>query len=455
MGKMRNRLLRGVAVTGISAAMVLGLGGPGSTETTPKQVVTGPVAQYWIDTTTSSGFNMSGLQGGGRPSMSSMMNMMNGGAQHTMSLRLGSSQTATGEAQGDHLPPATLDAGADLPLYYKAPVVTSGPSQPRDDTPSTPETYEAPKGKILIFWGCGEHAPAGQPVVIDLAKITDPAQRTTLMRQMAPSVTLETVNPPLPSHFKSFGEWPNVKSKTGLDSNSSLVGAHTVKANYAPNIAFTLDQSQDFLAPIQVSGNQKSASGAVPLTWAAIPGAKGFVATVIGGSKDVVVMWTSAASQTGWMGVAPDYMTPGDIARLTASKVLLPGTATGCTVPSEVAKATEGAMYGVTAYGGETNLSYPARPADPKVAWNIQWTTKIRYRSTTGGMLGQDMGGMGGMGGTGMFGGSHNDDDTATAPSGNEQPQQPPQQGDDGKKKKKKGSLFGEIVKQGVGSLIP
>ncbi|MBW8880380.1 MAG: hypothetical protein JF615_02840 [Asticcacaulis sp.] len=451
MGSTRKAFLRGGSAVAISAIMVAALSGPAMTETT-KQVVTGPVAQYWVDTTTSSGFSLGSMAQGGRPSMSSMMGMMNGGngPQHSMTLRLGSSQGAAGEPQGDHLPPATLDAGNDLPLYYKA--VAVGPSQPTTYEPSQ-EThdYEPPKGKILVFWGCGEHAPKDQPVVIDLAKITDPAQRTTLMRQFAPQVTLDTVRPPAPGNSKTFGEWPNEKSRTGLDSNSSLAGAHTVKANYAPAIAFTLDRSQDFLAPIQVSGNQKSATGAVPLPWAAIPGARGFVATVIGGSKDTVVMWTSAASQTGWMGMAPDYMTPGDIDRLTASHVLLPGTTTACTVPAEVAGAVEGAMYGITAYGGETNLSYPPRPTDPKVAWNIQWTTKIRYRSTTGGILGQDMPGMGG----GGWGGGQRGDDTAAASGQNDDQNGGSQPSGDNGKKKKKGGLFGEIVKQGVGSFIP
>jgi hypothetical protein len=27
------------------------------------------------------------------------------------------------------------------------------------------------KGRLLIYWGCGEHAPKGQPVVIDFARV--------------------------------------------------------------------------------------------------------------------------------------------------------------------------------------------------------------------------------------------------------------------------------------------
>lgn len=391
-----------------------------------KQVVTGPIAEYWVDTATTSGMTM----GGGKPSMSSMMSMMSGGSNvhHSLYLRLGSSQLASGAASADHLPPSGL--GVDhLPLSYQ-------PGKPvkHDETPGQPGQAETPKGKILIFWGCGQHAPASQPLVIDLAKITDPAQRQTMALAMFKPVTLDSVRPPSPSTFKSYGEWPNSKSTKDIKGDASLLGVHTIKGNYSPQIDFTLSQAQDFMAPIDVTGNTKDASGATRLDWSAIPGAKGIVATAVGGGQQngetVVVMWTSAQIQTGWMGMAPDYLTANDIDRLLGNKALLPGVTTTCTVPAEVGKAVQGAIYGITAYGGETNLAYPPRPADPKTPWNIQWETKVRYRTATGGMLGQAMGMMGAA-----------DDKSGDQPAGD-------------KKKKKKGFGLGDIVKAGAG-LIP
>ncbi|MFT4074010.1 MAG: hypothetical protein QM647_00665 [Asticcacaulis sp.] len=386
-----------------------------------KQVVTGPVARYWVDTATSSGMNL----GGGKPSMSSIMGMMGGGdnVHHGLYLRLGSSQAASGQAAADHLPPAGLSAGNDLPLRYTPGKVTD------TYTPGeTTESHEPPKGKILIFWGCGAHAPAGQPLVIDLAKITDPAQRQTMALSMFKPVPLDVVHPPSPSSAKTYGEWPN--SQSTKDVKGSLAGAHTVKGNYSPQIDFTLSQAQDFMDPIDVTGNTTDASGATRLTWAAIPGAKGIVATAVGGGQQngetVAVMWTSAQIQTGWMGAAPGYLTPNDIDQLLASKALLPGEATTCTVPAEVGQNVQGAIYGITAYGGETNFVYPPRPADPKVPWNIAWETKVRYRTSTGGMLGQDM--------AGMMGAQKGD---------TSQPQ-------DGKKKKK-GFGLGDMIKAGAG----
>ncbi len=397
-----------------------------------KQVVTGPVAVYWIDTSTNSGMTLGGM--GAKPSMSQIMTMMKGGdnVSHSLMLRLGSSQAASGPPSGDHLPPAALNGGKPLPLDWKEVKATTYTPQHE----AAPDHYEPPRGRILIFWGCGEHAPKNQPVVIDLSKLTDPAARMQMMKQMVPqSVALETVNPPSPSTSKTYGEWPNSKPNGSMsfDGASSLVGAHAVKANYSPDIAFSLDPGQDFLPPIAVSGNSRDAEGAVPLAWGPVARSRGFVVTAVGGGQDTVVMWTSAATQTAWMGFAPQYLTARDLDRLVADKTVLPGTATGCTVPAEVVSSAQGLMYGITAYGGDTTMSYPPRPSDPNVAWNIQWETKIRYRSATGGMLGHDMG-MGGQ--------------AASDPS-----QAPQQTGDQGKKKKS--SLFGTMIKQGVGSFIP
>ena len=180
-----------LCVTGTAVAVTK----PTPAKPDKKQVVTGPVAVYWIDTTTSSGMTLGDM--GAKPSMSQVINMMKGGdtVSHSLTLKLGSSQAASGEAAGDHLPPAALNCARDLPLDWKQPkqvAYTPG----RDSSPSTPENYEAPKGKILIYWGCGEHAPKNQPVVIDLSKLTDPAARMQMMKQMVPqTIALESVMP--------------------------------------------------------------------------------------------------------------------------------------------------------------------------------------------------------------------------------------------------------------------
>jgi len=420
----------------LAGVLALGLSGSSPAATSPKttsvkQVVTGPVAVYWMSTSTSTGLNLTG--GGGRPSMSSLMGMMTGGgnATRTLRLQLGSSQPAVGEASADHLPSDALGVGKDLPLYYKRPETQKTVASP---TAERPHDYEPPKGKVLIFWGCGEHAGPNQPLVIDLSTLTQPDARMAQMMKLMTPIALDSARPPSPDAWTSYGEWPNSKSSKSLSGDSSLLGAHTIKGNYSPEIDLSLVQAQDFMDPITLTGNAKDSAGAVTLTWQPINRARGIIATAMGGNRDnTVVMWTSSQIQTSFMGMAPEYLTPNDIDRLLDRKALLPGSSTSCTVPAEVSGAIEGGMFNLTAYGEDSNMSYPPRPTDPKLAWNIQWETKIRYRTATGGILGQPMPG------SGAQSGGTSESVNGSAPD----------------KKKKKGFGIGDLIKQGAGALIP
>ena len=66
-----------------------------------------PIANYWMDVTTTSGFG-AGMTPGGRPSMGQIMGMMNGGGNavgHTLDLRLASRTKPTAAPLADHLIP--------------------------------------------------------------------------------------------------------------------------------------------------------------------------------------------------------------------------------------------------------------------------------------------------------------------------------------------------------------
>jgi hypothetical protein len=45
-------------------------------------------------------------------------------------------------------------------------------------------------------------------------------------------------------------------------------------------------------------------------------------------------------------------------------------------------------MLRMIAYGTELNLSHPPRPTDPKLAWEPDWTLKVRVKSVASSMLG-------------------------------------------------------------------
>lgn len=357
----------------------------------PVQKVTGPVAVYWMSAATQTGFGLP--TGGGRPSMGQIMGMMRGGgaAQHSLVLQLGSARKTTGPA-AEHLPPEGLGAGQSLPLV--TPVIQ--PSTPVErEEPSIPREYQKPRGRMLIFWGCGEHAGPGQPVVLDFAEMASgkvPAGMEALSRGLG----ARAMQPPSVSRNATYGDWPNTKSRTSVPSEGSLVGDHQVQGNYSPTIKFSLDQAQDFLGPLNLTTNTKNPTGSGELGWDPVTGARAYLASAVGGGQnETVVLWSSSQVQAAAFAM-PDYIAPGDLTRLVASHALMGPQTTRCTVPKEVLDNAPQAMVQMVAYGDEANFVYPPRPKDPKVTWNQEWIVKVRYRSATGGLLGMSLGGAGG-----------------------------------------------------------
>lgn len=361
---------------------------------------TGPVAVYWMSAQTTSGFGMPGM-GGGRPSAGAMMRMMMGGGmgqgpQHLLTLQLGSSRRPQGEPQAEHLPPQGLGVGESLPLV--TPVSQPAP-EAEPERPAIPQEFQRPRGRMLIFWGCGEHARPGQPLVIDFSQITPEAMRAgqipPAMAALGRSFNVSRMQPPSSGRNTTYGEWPNGRTQVSVPGDGSLAGAHVVRGDYTPDIRFNLAPNQDFLAPLQMTANARTPTGASELGWNAVPNAQGYLATAIGGGQsETAVLWTSSEVQASAFSL-PDYIGPPDIARLVASRALMAPQTTHCTVPKEVVDAAPQAFFQLVAYGPEANFVYPPRPADPKAVWNRQWEVKVRYRSSTSGLLGRDLGRMG------------------------------------------------------------
>lgn len=352
----------------------------------------GPVAVYWVSAQTTSGFGAGMMGAGGRPNMGALMGMMSGdgpdpnAANHTLRLQLGSERHPNGPPQAEHDPPQGLGVGPSLPLV--TPV--EQPSQPTEEAPQAPQQFHRPRGRLLIFWGCGEHAGPGQPYVVDFASLSaDPQAFAGLMRGMA----VTPMQPPSPGRNTTYGEWPNAQSSVTVPPNGSLVGDHLIRGDYTPDIRFTLGPNQDFMAPLQLLRNERTGEGAVALGWNAVPTALGYFASAMGGGgQDTMVMWTSSATQAASFGL-PDYLSPGETRRLVADGHLMDPSRTQCHVPAEAVQAMgRGGFVQLTAYGDEADFGWPPRPA------RLEWVVKVRYRSSTSGMLGMPMGGRGGYG---------------------------------------------------------
>lgn len=341
-------------------------------------------AVYWLSAETVSGMAT------GQP----------GGVEKNLMLQLGSVRRNPAPS-ADHLPPQALRAGDRLPLLTST-VVTPKADGRADFRPGP---AAKPKGRIELYWGCGESAPAGQPVVIDLATMKPGAASP-----FGAMPDVRAMTPPSTASHTTYGEWPNSRNGTRVPRNGSLVGDHVVQGNYSPEMRFAVGAGNDFLAAL-APRNAALASGAVKVHWPVLANARGYMLSVTGAKEDgTVFMWTSSAVRMPAMAL-PDYLEQGDIARLVQQRVLLAPTATECIVPTAVAKAAESAMLMMTAYGPEGNYG---SPRDVPAGWSV----KLRTRATHMSLLGVDL--------ASMMAGS--DDDTSVS---------------DEKPKKKRGLLRG------------
>jgi hypothetical protein len=295
---------------------------------------------------------------------------MQGGKR--MKLDLGSSQSPTGAPRANHAIPAGLAMGPSLPLL--TPQAERAQATREADEPGR---MEPPKGRMLIYWGCGQTVRAGQPVVVDFSKMgTQEAANAFRSRNVARAAG------PAPGRSRTFGEWPNRESTTAVPHQASLVGDHAVTGSYSPEIRFAVGERHDFMAPVSFHPVRKGPSGAFHVSWQAIPTALGYFATAVGqgANQNDIVMWSSSEVQE--MGHAlMDYIPPSEVQRLIKERVVMTPQTTECAVPAGIFKG-EGAMFNFIAYGDELNVVHPPRPKDPKQVWEQQYAVKVRLKST-------------------------------------------------------------------------
>jgi hypothetical protein len=365
-----------------------------------------PVANYWMDVATQSGMG-AGLMGGGQPSMAQIMQMMQSGSQvgHSLNLYLASRQKPAAAAQAQHLVPPGLQMGPSLPLV--------APAAPKPvPTPGMPANFQRPQGKMLIYWGCGERAGAGQPTVVDFAKVAA-GQMPPGFAAMA--AAMSAAQPPRPGQSAGYGEWPNDRDSRAVPAAASLIGGHKVEGNYSPPIAFTLGAREDFMPALGLREAGALPSGAIRLMWNPAAQATGYALSMFGASPSGdVLVWTSAKKAMAFPNM--DYLAPGQVKQLVASGGALPPTANECTIPAEVIKASPAGMVMMIGYGPEAHFS--DKPKSPT------WTVRARYKSTASLMLGM----------SGAFG-------TAQA-----QPQPAPQQ----QPRKKRGFGLGDLIERAI-----
>ena len=106
-----------------------------------------------------------------------------------------------------------------------------------------------------------------------------------------------------------------------------------------------------------------------------------------GGGETEMVIWVKPRCGT-WLGLM-DYASNANVEKWLKEKCCF-ASQSQCAIPAGIFAKAQGAMLRGMAYGQELNLAHPPRPADKRVAWEPEWTAKVRVKSLTMVMLGDE-----------------------------------------------------------------
>ncbi len=351
-----------------SASLLLAVLSIGSAHAQTQQTKP-PISTYGMDVGTRT-MSIPGMPAGGMGAMAGMPGMPAGmgGPQKELTLGLRSTHKASGPPEAQHMIPPGMDMGPALPLLGMP------PPQPGRAGPDEERPPEKPKARMLVYWGCGDTIRPGQPKIADTEKMSMAEFGQTMAGRSPPDRWSATRNAQL--------VWPNEREKKQVPANASLRGDQLVRGSATPDIKFAIGDRQDFMPPLEISASGP-VSGPTPLSWATIPTAQGYFMQAMGFRQNgnEMILWTSSELQdTGW-GLM-NYLPNDFVRKMIGDKVVLPASATSCTIPKGIFEGVEGAMVNGIAYGEELNLAQPPRPADPKIAWEPIWAVKVRVKST-------------------------------------------------------------------------
>lgn len=368
------------------------------------QTTKAPIAQYWIDISTSSMMGMDEM-----PQMGGLGNLFSGMVNKSATGRDGKQATGVGNfgmtkaslmgryldtalytsrkpsgTEAIHTVPANAGLGAE-PLKLVTP--------PREGLQSTGgrdevDYPERPQVRILFYWGCSAQVKPGQPRVFDSAKLSQ-QDYSNFMQGRSVRDRGARAEP-------GYAIWPNEVQNSRIVRNASLVGEHSVTGEGIPaNMRFTLGAGQDFMPTMQVDTVGKL-SDPIRVSWQSIPTARAYMLTALsgsdgkGGGADMVI-WSSSEPPESGMGLM-DYISNSNIDKWLGERALLPASQTQCDIPAGIFAKGEAAMLRSIAYGSEANFSYPPRPANlaANASFTPEWAVRVRSKSLAMNILGED-----------------------------------------------------------------
>lgn len=205
-----------------------------------------PLAQAWIDVATFSGMGMP-MMGGGSGGMMSMPigSLFGGGGGKN---QFGHTQTGSAGRWVDvtlysRQNPSIAEATQAVPAAFMDSALKLQP--PRDaraapverDDHVVEHEQERPRGRLLLYWGCGATIRAGQPRVLDMATATvGDLGRFFQGRRATQRGAHSASGRPL---------WPNPNDARMLPAGASLVGEHAFSgAGVPPSFRFQIPAAQ-------------------------------------------------------------------------------------------------------------------------------------------------------------------------------------------------------------------
>lgn len=354
----------------------------------------GPPTQVWIDVAT---HHMAGMPDLG--ALGGLAKMM-GGAGNGGALHYPDTRWAAGSGKyldiallnrlnpgvaAEQQVPAGLGLGSALPLL---PPTRPLSDHDQDRTARVPEQKPGDaQMRMLFYWGCGDQVRPGQPREFSF-KMKDGKVETSGDPQQGRYAPDRDIHPD-----PSYALWPNIQARKRPPANASLVGAHRITGPGVPeSLQFELQRSADFMPPIALSSSGTAATG-IQLSWQPVDQAQAYFLHAVGQRGQDMVVWSSAEVPDAGQGVM-HYLTGAVLGRWLKEKVLLPPATTRCTVPAGIFGDDGAGMLNMIAYGPETHLAWPPKPADPKQPWDPEWNVRVRTKSTAGAILGMDFSGM-------------------------------------------------------------
>jgi hypothetical protein len=311
------------------------------------------------------------------------------------------------EAQ-DQIPDG-LDLGKSLTL---TPV--EFPPSPKGESSGKVPDIEV---KITEYWGCGAAVRPGQPKVATF-KVKGGNRTIDSRNPMAgmQGIGVESTGSLSKGMYvpdrdidlqPGYVYWPNRNYGKQVPDDARLAGQHQITGDGIPaSMQVQVEQNADFMPKLGLR-TQGAPEDAVGLSWPSVDRARAYFITgmhmqMLGENSFAMTIWSSA-DVPGAGQELHAYLSGSYVDKWLKQKVLLPPSATSCTIPKGIfagasnAQGQQGVMPSMlmmTAYGPENWITYPPKPANPKQAWTPEWSVRLRAKSTATAILGMDMGGM-------------------------------------------------------------